>query len=129
VKTIRDPTEEINKRFAKQEACRKDVERAFDALQPRWAIARHPARTWSHHTMWEVMRACVIMHNMIVEDEHDEELHDQGWQFQGELVEPQPGPSLWDEFIAVHHEIRDRHTHNQLHADLIEHQWALAGIE
>jgi hypothetical protein len=38
--------------------------------------------------MWEVMRACVIMHNMIVEDEHDEELHDQGWQFQGELVEP-----------------------------------------
>jgi hypothetical protein len=66
VKTIHDPTEEKNKRFAKQqEACRKDVERAFDVLS-QWAIVQHPARTWRHETMWEVMTACVIMHNMIV---------------------------------------------------------------
>jgi hypothetical protein len=36
--------------------------------------------------MWEVMNACEIMHNMIIEDEHDEDIHDQGWEFQGELV-------------------------------------------
>jgi hypothetical protein len=36
--------------------------------------------------MWVVMTACVIMHSMIVEDERDESIHDQGWQFQGELV-------------------------------------------
>jgi hypothetical protein len=35
----------------------------------------------------------VIMHNMIVEDEHDEELHDQEWKFQVELVEPQLEPA------------------------------------
>jgi hypothetical protein len=35
-----------------------------------------------------MMIVCVIMHNMIAEDKHDEELHDQGWQFQDELVEP-----------------------------------------
>jgi hypothetical protein len=36
--------------------------------------------------MWEVMTACVIMHNMIVEDERNESIHDQGWELQGELV-------------------------------------------
>jgi hypothetical protein len=73
VKKFFEPTEEKNRRFAKrQEACRKDVEHAFGVLQSRWAIVRHHARTWSTEMMWEVMTACVIMHNMIVEDERDE---------------------------------------------------------
>jgi hypothetical protein len=87
VKTIREPAEEKNRRFAKrQEARRKDVERAFGVLQSRWAIVRHPARTWSTEVMWEVMTACMIMHNMIIEDERDEGIHNQGWKFQGELL-------------------------------------------
>jgi hypothetical protein len=53
------------------------MERAFGALQSRWAIVRHPARTWDKDQLWEVMTACVIMHNMIVEDERDEGLNDQ----------------------------------------------------
>jgi hypothetical protein len=32
--------------------------------------------------MWEVMNACVIMHNMIVEEERDDSVYDQGWDFQ-----------------------------------------------
>jgi hypothetical protein len=48
VKTHRNPTEEKYGRFAKeQEACRKDVERAFGVLRSRWAIIRHPAKAWS----------------------------------------------------------------------------------
>jgi hypothetical protein len=61
-----------------QEVCRKDMERAFGMLQSHWAIVWHPARTWSHETMWEVMTACVIMYNMIVEDERDGSLFDEG---------------------------------------------------
>ena len=34
------------------------------------------------------MTACVIMHNMIVEDERDESIFDQGFDYQGENVEP-----------------------------------------
>jgi hypothetical protein len=47
-------------------------------LQARQTMVHHPARTWNLQTMLEVMTCCVIMHNMIVEQENDESLHDQG---------------------------------------------------
>jgi hypothetical protein len=31
--------------------------------------------------MWEIMTAYVIMHNMIVEEERDDSVYDQGWDF------------------------------------------------
>jgi hypothetical protein len=36
--------------------------------------------------MWDVMTACVIMYNMIVEEERNDSKYDQGWEFEGELV-------------------------------------------
>ncbi|KAK1670865.1 hypothetical protein QYE76_059024 [Lolium multiflorum] len=83
VKTVRNPNSEKTRRFAKmQEACRKDVERGFGVLQARWAIVRHPARTWSLKTMHEVMTCCVIMHNMIVENERPDGRNENHWEFQ-----------------------------------------------
>jgi hypothetical protein len=38
--------------------------------------------------MYEVMIAGVIMHNTIIMQERDDNLHDKGWQFQGEFDEP-----------------------------------------
>jgi hypothetical protein len=82
VKTHRNPTEEKYGRFVKeQEACWKDVERAFGVLQSRWAIVRYPAKVWSVKQMWKVMTACMIMHNMIVKEERDDSVYDQGWDF------------------------------------------------
>jgi hypothetical protein len=79
---VRNPADEKCKRFSKeQEAARKDVELAFGVLQSRWAIVRYPARTWSLKRMWNVMTACVIMHNMIIENERDDNIYDQGWDF------------------------------------------------
>jgi hypothetical protein len=52
MKTHRNPTEEKYSWFAKeQEACRKDVERAFGVLQSRWAIICHLAKVWSVQEM------------------------------------------------------------------------------
>jgi hypothetical protein len=72
------------------------------------------------------MNACVIMHNMIVDDKHDEDIHDQGWEFQGELVALYPGAAIFEEFLHVHENIRDHANHDQLQKDLIEHQLVLA---
>ena len=67
VKTILEPQGNKKKYFAlAQEACRKDVERAFGVLQARFAIVRGPARFWDDDKLSLIMRACVIMHNMII---------------------------------------------------------------
>jgi hypothetical protein len=70
MKTITNPQGNKKKYFAKaQEAVRKDVERAFGVLQAQFVIVRGPACMWDKATLRQIMTACVIMHNMIVEDE------------------------------------------------------------
>jgi hypothetical protein len=54
-----------------QESQRKDVERAFSVLQARYQIVRQPARLWDEATLRDIMTTCIIMHNMILEDEQD----------------------------------------------------------
>jgi len=74
VKTIPEPQGNKKKYFAlAQESYRKDVERAFGVLQARFAIVRGPGHFWDDDTLSLIMRACVIMHNKIIEDERDEE--------------------------------------------------------
>ena len=54
-----------------QKACRKDVERAFGVFQARFSIVKHPALFHDKVKIGNIMRACIILHNMIVEDERD----------------------------------------------------------
>jgi hypothetical protein len=79
VKTVRNPIDEKCKGLLKeQEAARKDVERAFGVLQSGWASVGYSARTYCPKRMWNVMIACVTMHNMIVEKERDDIIYEQG---------------------------------------------------
>ncbi|XP_073353628.1 uncharacterized protein [Aegilops tauschii subsp. strangulata] len=129
VKTISKPQGEKRKRFAQmQESARKDVERAFGVLQSRWGIVRNPALSWDERKLWEVITACVIMHNMIVEDERDASIFDQGFDYQGENIEPlHQDPATFEQFVQFHREMRDWHSHLNLQNDLVEHVWDYIG--
>ena len=65
--TISNPVGQKKSHFAQRQAARKVVERAF-----HFAVVRGPAKQWDPETLWEVMTCCVIMHNMIMEDEGED---------------------------------------------------------
>ncbi|XP_021761791.1 uncharacterized protein LOC110726627 [Chenopodium quinoa] len=72
VKSITSPQTRQDRLFAKhQEAARKDVERAFGVLQARFAIIKKPSLAWDTDILHNIMLACIIIHNMIVEDERE----------------------------------------------------------
>ena len=74
VKSMSKPRTDQEKHFCKkQEGYRKDVERWFGILQSRWAILRHGARLFKLEDLRCIMIACIILHNMIVDDEFVEE--------------------------------------------------------
>ncbi|CAN7076859.1 unnamed protein product, partial [Brassica oleracea var. botrytis] len=55
----------------RQESVRKYVERAFGILQARFAVVKNPALLWDKEKIEKIMKTCVILHNMIVENERD----------------------------------------------------------
>nr|XP_023920673.1 uncharacterized protein LOC112032148 [Quercus suber] len=134
VKTIPAPQGHKYKLFAAaQEACRKDVERAFGVLQARFTIVRGPARFFHLETLQKIMKACIILHKMIVEDERDDnEVVDLDY----EQIDGMDNPLLqvlreqsdgFMSYIERHGRIRDREIHFQLQLVLIEHLWQLQG--
>jgi len=72
VKTISMPQGEKRKLFAqRQELARKDVERVFRVLQFRFVIIYDPTHFWDASKTKNIIYACIILHNMIVEHECD----------------------------------------------------------
>jgi hypothetical protein len=54
-----------------------DLKSAFGVLQARFQIIREPAQMWDISDLAIIMRTCIILHNMIVEDERDK--YAQNW--------------------------------------------------
>ncbi|XP_057779478.1 uncharacterized protein LOC130998059 [Salvia miltiorrhiza] len=118
-------------RFKKvQELTQKDVERAFGVFQARWRIIRSPARGWYVKNFKEIMMCCIILHNLIVENEGERVAH---WRddnaghgaFSSDSSESaRTTPICFEEYVQRNAILRDRHIHAQLQRDLIEHVWA-----
>ncbi|GJY63664.1 ALP1-like protein [Tanacetum coccineum] len=71
IKTIKNPGMDDHKRILykrKHEAARKDVERAFGVLKKTWKLIKYPARRTSRRRLLDVMYTCIILHNMIIQD-------------------------------------------------------------
>jgi hypothetical protein len=57
----------------KQASVRKDTECAFDLLKKMFNILTIPGRSYSQRTLNLILRACIILHNMIIDDERDDD--------------------------------------------------------
>lgn len=147
VKSIPRPTHEKDILYSTcQEGYRKDVERCFGILQSRWGIIRGAARGWDKEDLRYIMLTCVILHNMIIEnerpDDSDEDLESDEeeedimmpkkslvWERPiNEHFEPvgRDGHNL-EGFMDRYHHIRSDYAHSTLQEDLIEHLWAVKG--
>jgi hypothetical protein len=117
-RTTLDPK---RKQFNKaQMAARKDVERAFGVLQKRWRILAQPCRLWEKAHIRNVMYACIILHNMILEDEERAIC-----EYFGEETQQSQANITDEERNANNFEIKSSQTHHNLRADLVDHIWSV----
>jgi hypothetical protein len=126
VKSLTAPVSEKQSHFAKeQEACRKDVERAFGVLQARWHILARPCKLWFAKDMAVIIRACIIMHNMIIEYDAT------NGAFQETLDPPDDATPFvhcdFETFTTNMARVRDTKGHCSLRNDIIEHLWQHKG--
>ncbi|KAL5811204.1 hypothetical protein ACOSQ4_027772 [Xanthoceras sorbifolium] len=115
VQTIHDP----------QEGCRKDVERAFGVLQSRFAIVKGPAHFWNKRVLHDIMTSCIIMHNMIIEDERNVNADIENWR-EAPIPEVETvvdETTRFQQFLAQYRQIKDKEAHLALRNVLIEHLW------
>jgi hypothetical protein len=130
VKAFQSPQGKKKVHFTRaHEAVIKDVERAFGVLQSRFAMVRGPARWWSKEDLWFIMQAYVILHNIIIEDERDEEddfnYHQEGTRELTHEEYQNRDPLVLEEFLRIHKKIEDRSSHEQLRNDIVEHLWVI----
>ena len=117
-RTTLDPK---RKKFNKaQMAARKDVERAFGVLKKRWHILAQPCRLWEKTHVRNVMYACLILHNMILEDEGRAIC-----EYFGEETQQSQEDITDEERNANNFEIKNSQTHHNLRADLVDHIWSI----
>ena len=105
-------------------------------MQARFAIVKNPALSWDKVKIGKIMRACIILHNMIVENERDDYTQYDVSDFQqGEgsgsshvdLTYSTDIPTNIANQMGVRTRIRDRQAHQQLKGDLVEHIWRKFG--
>ncbi|XP_020415583.1 uncharacterized protein LOC109948082 [Prunus persica] len=146
VKMISQSDTKKKRLFAqKQEAYRKDVERAFGILQAQWAIVRGPARMWRKEQLHSIMMTSIILHNMIVEDEYedlDAESDDEdnclltSRRARARLAYELEPTITYDinqdrqtisDYMVRHNRVRASQVHHNLRNDLINHIWRCEG--
>ncbi|XP_009150828.2 putative nuclease HARBI1 [Brassica rapa] len=129
IQSITSPQGPKAELFAKkQEATRKDVERAFGVLQSRFAIVKNPALSLDKQKIGKIMRACIILYNMIVENERDGYIRYDDYEFEEEDG-PRSSrvgnnmPTNIHNIIGIRNDVHDTQAHHRLKYDLIENIW------
>ncbi|KAL7603965.1 hypothetical protein Lser_V15G19236 [Lactuca serriola] len=119
VKLFTCPNDRKRKKFKEaQESAMKDVERTFGVLKRRWQILTVGARSYEVKWLQHVMYACIILHNMILENvgraicRYNE----------NEVLPNVEGVAVGtQEYRVNRREVHNHDIHHTLRADLVEH--------
>ncbi|XP_026396050.1 uncharacterized protein LOC113290680 [Papaver somniferum] len=114
------PNQPVKSLFNKyQQAKRKDVERAFGTLQNKFQITKKPACYWDNKDINFIIKACLILHNMIIENER----RNLDWgQVVNEPIRQVTG------IPRSYHALRNDEAYLQLRNDLVQHIWIRHGL-
>jgi hypothetical protein len=77
-------------------------------------------------TLYDIMTTCVILHNIIIEDEKDLKL-EFFFDNVGTRVKLRSNPDKIQAFLETYQNIENVGIHKQLKADLIQHHWQRHG--
>jgi hypothetical protein len=112
VKTVRNPIDQNTTFFARaQEATRKDIERAFGVLQSRWDVVRGSTYGWDRDQISNIMTVCIILHNMIIEEERDL-ANDTNFHRPGDHADPSTGSDrVRSSFVQRLHQLKNKEKH------------------
>ncbi|XP_075079981.1 uncharacterized protein LOC142165299 [Nicotiana tabacum] len=96
---------------------------AYEMLKNGFVLG--PSRFWQKEVLHDIMTTCIILHSMIIENEHDLNA-----PIQDDLEDPTPTVEMtvdenqrFQEFLARHRRIKDKDAHFALHNALIDHLW------
>jgi len=108
-----------------QFATRKYVEHAFVTLQAHWEVIKNPCESWDLETIDNIMIACIVMQNIVIQDEDRENLEPMFNQVIGSgSVQCE---HTFCELNAGIRELENMEAHYSLHNDVIDHLWQLKG--
>ncbi|WVZ69895.1 hypothetical protein U9M48_018611 [Paspalum notatum var. saurae] len=132
VKSISAPASNKQKIYAqRQESCRKNVERTFGVLRAKWKILHSPARLWKARDLNSIVRACIILHNMIIEDEKGADvvlLDNSDWPgVPNPPINHNKDVPAIAQLIDAYNIIKSKETSTLLCNDHVEHIWGLYG--
>ncbi|XP_051129892.1 uncharacterized protein LOC127250578 [Andrographis paniculata] len=116
---VRSPVTAKERAFTTlQEACRKDISWAFSVLQQKWRILQMPTRLRQTSDLLCAITTCIILHNMVVEDERGQDLPE--WTPPTEEDQSMPmGYATVDEVRLLY---RNMEVNDRLREDLMNHQ-------
>ncbi|XP_020272452.1 uncharacterized protein LOC109847631 [Asparagus officinalis] len=103
-----------------------------DGIYPKWTTIvqtiqqpQGSTRFWKKHVLHDIMTACIIIHNMIIEDKRDlyapiQEVREVPTP-EGDIIADET--TRFNQFIARYRKIKDKDAHIALSNALIDHLW------
>jgi hypothetical protein len=104
---------------------RKDVECAFGLLKMMFKIIATPDRSYSQRTLDLIMCACIILHNMIIDDERDDG-YDENYHTVASVIAPPvtyEAPASLTIILQRESYLTSGLMFSNLQSDLIEQVW------